>query len=94
MSEKRSIAKQTHKHIFVKLLRLASEGLFLHKDCLYKQIDGVAKGSPLGPTLVNFFLAHMETKLLNFLVCQPKLFTWFVDDFFSVFNNDSFFLDF
>ena len=50
------------KHIFVKLLRLACEGLFFCKDCLYEQIDGVAMGSPLGPTLANFFLAHIETK--------------------------------
>ena len=34
------------KHIFVKLLCLASQGLFLYKDCLYKQIDSVAMGSP------------------------------------------------
>ena len=26
----------------------------------YKQIDGVARGSPLGPTLVNPFLVHFE----------------------------------
>ena len=32
------------KHIFVKLLHLASEGLFLYKDCLYEQINDVALG--------------------------------------------------
>ena len=50
------------KYIFVKLLRLTSEELFLYKDCLYKNIDGVAMGSPLGPKLANLFLAHVETK--------------------------------
>ena len=34
------------KHIFIKLLHLACQGLFLHKDNLYQQIDGVAMGSP------------------------------------------------
>ena len=61
------------KHIFVKLLRLAREKLFLHKDCLYKQIDGVVIGSPLGSTLTNFFLERMETKILDSnCLCQPK----------------------
>ena len=63
------------KHIFVKLLRLACEGLFFYKDCLYKQIDGVTMRSPLGPTLANFFLAHIETKLLDSYVCPPKFYS-------------------
>ena len=78
------------KHIFVKLLRLASERLFFYTDCLYKQIDDVATGSFLQPTPANFFLAHMETKILNSnCVCRPKLNVQFVDDCFAVFNNDS-----
>ena len=78
------------KHIFVKLLRSVCEGLFLYKDCLYKQIDGVAMGSPLRPTLANFFLAHMETKILDSnCVCLPKLYARFVDGCFAVFHSDS-----
>ena len=77
------------KHIFVKLLRLTCEGLFLYNDCLYKQIDGVAMGSPLGPTLANFFLAHIETKkLLDSSMCPPKFYSRFVDDCFAVFDSD------
>ena len=77
------------KHIFVKLLRLACEGLFLYNDCLYKQIDGVAMGSTLGPTLANFFLAHIETKkLLDSSMCPPKFYSRFVDDCFAVFDSD------
>ena len=33
-------------------MRLATQGLFLFKDTLYKKIDGVTMGCPLGPTLV------------------------------------------
>ena len=51
------------KHIFVKLFCLSREELFLYKDCLYEQIEGVGMGSPLGPTLANFFLAHKKTKI-------------------------------
>ena len=83
------------KHIFVKLLRLACEGLFFYKNCLYKQIDGVAMGSPLGPTLANFFLDHIKTKLLDSYVFSPKFYSQFVDDdCFAVFNNDSSSLNF
>ena len=36
--------------------------MFLYKDGMYKQVDVVAMGSPLGP----FFLGHLEEyKFLN-----------------------------
>ena len=34
--------------------------MFLYNDRLYKQEDGVAMGSPLGPSLANVFLGHLE----------------------------------
>ena len=34
-------------------------------DILYKQKDGVAIGSPLGPILTNVFLSFYEIKLLE-----------------------------
>ena len=48
-------------------------------------------GSPLGPTTVNFFLAHMENKLLNlnFLDFQPKVHLGNVDDIAAVFHDDT-----
>lgn len=43
------------------LLELATkESLFIFDGICYKQIDGVAMGSPLGPTLANIFLCHYE----------------------------------
>ena len=45
------------------LLKLATiESSFIFDNKLYKQIDGVAMGSPLGPTLANVFLCHYEKK--------------------------------
>ena len=44
------------KPAFIKLLTLASQGIFMYKDKIYKQTDGVAMGSPLGPSIANFFL--------------------------------------
>ena len=51
--------------IFRKLLQIASSGYFLDKGKLYCQVDGVTTGSPLGPTLGNFFMAQLENHFLN-----------------------------
>ena len=49
---------------FEKLLRAALQNNFFEGN-IYKQIDGAAKGSPLGPTLVNAFLCFHEQIWLN-----------------------------
>ena len=50
------------KKSFIKLLTIATQGIFMYKDKIYKQTDGVAMGSPLGPSLANFFLGYLENK--------------------------------
>ena len=46
---------------FHKLLTVTlSESLILFNNGYYKQIDGVAMGSPLGPTFANIFLSYYE----------------------------------
>ena len=48
------------------LLSLATkESYFIFKCLLYKQIDGVAMGSPLGHSLANAFLSYHEKNWLN-----------------------------
>ena len=48
-----------NKRDLFKLLETAtSESSFNFDYLLYKQVDGVAMGSPLGPTLANAFLCH------------------------------------
>jgi len=75
------------KH-FRKLLSMATGGYFLYNGKLYCQVDGVTMGSPLGPTLANFFLAYFENKFMlqnhDFI---PKLYCRFIDDIFCVFNS-------
>ena len=39
--------------------------LIIFNGVYYSQVDGVAMGSPLGPTLANLFLAYHEEKWLN-----------------------------
>ena len=51
---------------FKELLSLATkESYFIFNGQLYKQVDGVAMGSPLGPTLANAFLVHFEKNWLQ-----------------------------
>ena len=83
------------KEIFIKLLRLATQGQFLYKDILYKHIDGVTVGSPLGPTIANFFLANLENRILkNKNQHSPKLYLRYVGDVFAVFANNNVCLSF
>ena len=50
-----------NKSEFKELLSLATkESYFIFNELLYKQIDGVAMGSPLGSTLANAFLCFYE----------------------------------
>ena len=48
----------------------AYESLFIFDGEYYTQIDGVAMGYPLGPTLVNDFLCHFEKKVAFRMSCR------------------------
>ena len=51
---------------FKELLSLATkDSHFIFDETLYKQIDGAAMGSPLGPTLANAFLVYHEKNWLE-----------------------------
>ena len=56
---------------------------FSFNDMLYRQIDGVAMGSPLGPNLANVFLGYCETRIPPDE--WPALYRRYVDDTFSLF---------
>jgi hypothetical protein len=75
--------------MFKRMLTLATGGYFMYNGKMYQQVDGVTMGSPLGPTLANFFLAHYESKLLpDHKDFHPKLYLRYVDDIFAVFSQD------
>ena len=58
----------------------------MYRDKFFKQVDGVATGSPLGPILANFFLGHIEeTSLFQDNSDCPKLYIRYVDDILAVF---------
>eukprot|EP00117_Sycon_ciliatum_P047445 scpid103206/ scgid33888/ len=52
---------------------------------MFKQTDGVAMGSPLGPVFANFFLGYCETLIPDEF--WPELYTRYVDDTFSFFTQ-------
>ena len=77
---------------FVKLLEHAIKDiLFVIDKMLYKQINGVAMGNPLGPTLANVFLCHHETNWLENcpIEFKPVLYRRYIDDTFLLFRHSS-----
>ena len=61
-----SVYKNFTKIEFKSLLQLANKNsIYMFNQELYEQIDGVAMGSPCGPTLANLFLCHYENIWLN-----------------------------
>ena len=51
--------------VFEMLSLTTMENVILFDQKYYIQIDGVAKGSPLGPTMANIFLCHHENTWLK-----------------------------
>ena len=57
----------------------------------YKQLDGVAMGSPLGPALANAFLCHHERKWLREcpVTYAPIFYKRYVGDIFVLLKSES-----
>ena len=75
-------------HDFRNLLNIAiKESFFTFNNKYYKQVDGVAMGSLLGPALANIFMCSFESNWLrdcpnNF---RPVFYRRYVDDTFALF---------
>ena len=81
---------QLSKNDINSLLNLATkESLFLFNNEYFYQTDGVAMGSPLGPTLANLFMSYHEQIWLNEcpLDFKPKFYRRYVDDIFILVEN-------
>ena len=71
---------------FKELMEMVTSGVeFSFDDIMYRQVDGVAMGSPLGPTLANIFVGFYESKIPDSE--WPELYWRFVDDVFSHFDS-------
>jgi len=55
---------------------------------LYQQINGVSMGTPLGPTMANFYMSHLENEIFEKNPSlKPQVYCRYVDDIFLVLNN-------
>ena len=74
--------------LFKPLETATSESSFIFDSLLYKQIDRVAVGSPLGPTLANAFLCHYKKEWLDNCPSpfKPIVYRRYVDDIFILFS--------
>ena len=59
------------QNIFKKHLKLNTKGMFIHNGKLFSQIDSIAIGKPLDPTLVNLFLGMIEKNYSSHFKKEP-----------------------
>ena len=75
---------------FKTLLQLAvMDCHFIFNGSIFKQLDGVAMGSPLGPTMANVFMCHLEKLFLTNcpLEFKPSFYKRYMDDTFVLFRK-------
>ena len=73
---------------FKELKLIATRGVeFSFNNQMYKQLDGVAMGSPLGPAVANIVVGFHESRLSNNTVKQGVYFRY-VDNTFVIFGSE------
>ena len=84
-----SIHGLNRKQITEMLSLTTKESIFLFDMAFYTQVDGVAMGLSLGPSLTNDFLCHHEKKWLNDCpkIFKPVFYKRYVDDIFVLFKR-------
>ena len=60
---------------------------FSFNNLTFRQIGGVAMGSPLGPQLANIFVGYYGNSLLSLDNSKPLAYYRYVDDVFAIFPS-------
>ena len=86
--DKSKIDNLIKQDVYDLLSAAAKESFLIFDNSLYRQIDGVAMESHLGPILANAFLCHYEKEWLDScpIEFEPKLSKRYVDDIFVMFR--------
>ena len=84
------------EQVFIELMGIATKSVsFRLNEILYRQIEDVSMGSPLGPILANIFVGFQERRLFK-KFSKPFIYLRYVDDTFVSFksrNNALLFFD-
>ena len=76
------------ENTFRELMLIATRGVeFSFNNQMYKQLDGVAMGSPLGPALANIFVGFHEGRLFD-NTAKPGVYFRYVDDTYVIFGSE------
>ena len=66
-------------HIFIKLMELATKSVsFSFYDTVYREVDSILMGRPLGPLLCNVFVGFLEQQLFD-KVYKPYCYVRYAD---------------
>ena len=72
-----------------KLLELCTKDLhFSFNGKMFRQLDGVAMGSPLGPVIANIFMSELEAELVPKLNDNISVWLRYVDDTFTFLKEE------
>ena len=89
-SQDNSNTRPVTTDIFFKFMYSTTQGLFMYKSKLHKQIDDVTTGCPLGPTLANLFLGCIDQKLFeNKSDFLPSVNLCYIDDIYCTLDTES-----
>ena len=91
----KAIRTKLEREELKKLLEICTKEMhFSFNGAIYKQINGVAMGSPLGPILANIFVGYHEKSLLSINNNKPLAYYRYVNDVFAIFPSKSYVVDF